>query len=51
LYIRFDAGRCLLIGFWADEEKWGHLAPLRAQAAARQVSQPLAPGLPKVPSC
>jgi hypothetical protein len=28
LHIRYNAGRCLLIGFRANEKKWGHSAAL-----------------------
>jgi hypothetical protein len=27
LNVRLDASRCLLIGFGANEEKWGHWYP------------------------
>jgi hypothetical protein len=37
LHIRLNAGRCLLIGFRANEKKWGHSAALWRSSRIRSV--------------
>jgi Phage integrase family len=50
LHIRFNAGRCQMMGFGANEKKRGHNgAPWLEQAGARSVSQPPTPGVEPLP--